>query len=266
MMLIAVVSLKGSPGVTTFCVALAARWPVAARVLLVEADPSGGDVATRFSLAATPGLPSLAVAARRSSDPDLVWRHTQVLPGGLPVVTAPPDADRAQAALSALATDPALLRSAADDPRAVVIADCGRIDHRSAAMPILRCADIMVLLTRARADDLAHLAQRLPSVGSWSPCPVLILLGDGYPAAEVARELGVSPLAHIPEDRHGAAVLCGRPPGSRWNRRGPSRSALGRSAHRVATALARRQPATAPEPNPAATRSHLDQGRTGTTP
>src|SRR5262249_53388734 len=85
-MLVAVLSLKGSPGVTTFSIALAARWPATARALLVEADPSGGDIATRFSLASAPGLVSFAAAARRSTDPGLIWQHAQALPGGLLVV------------------------------------------------------------------------------------------------------------------------------------------------------------------------------------
>ena len=96
-MLVAVLSVKGSPGVTTFAVALAARWPAPYRPVLVEADPSGGDLATRFSLNPTPGLLSLAAAARRSADPAMVWQHAQGLPGGLPLVAAPPDADRARA-------------------------------------------------------------------------------------------------------------------------------------------------------------------------
>lgn len=123
-MLVAVVSVKGSPGVTTFSLALAARWPVPARTLVVEADPSGGDIALRFSLASTPGLVSLAAAARHSSDSALVWQHAQSLPGGLPVVSAPPDADGARAALSALAepiTGAGLIRAAANPPGMAVI-------------------------------------------------------------------------------------------------------------------------------------------------
>jgi MinD-like ATPase involved in chromosome partitioning or flagellar assembly len=236
-MLVAVVSLKGSPGVTTFSVALAARWPAAARCLLVEADPSGGDIATRFSLASTPGLVSLAAAARRSTEPGLVWQHAQALPGGLAVVAAPPDAGRARAALSVLAGDTGagILRVAADAPGTAVIVDCGRIDPGTPAMPIVRSADVLVLLSRAHADDLAHLVLRLPSVGRWCTRPALLLVGDGYPIVDVARELGVPPLGRIPDDLRGAAVLCGRPAGPR--RGGPSRSALGRFAHKIAQVL-----------------------------
>jgi MinD-like ATPase involved in chromosome partitioning or flagellar assembly len=250
-MLVAVVSLKGSPGVTTFSVALAARWPAPSRTVLVEADPSGGDIATRFSLESSPGLLSLAAAARRSTDPRLLWQHAQALPGGLLVVAAPPDADRAQTALQTLAPNSSstadVLRSTANASDTVVIADCGRIDHGSAAMGIVRESDILVLLTRARADDLAHLARRLPAVGRWTPRPVLLLVGEGYSTAEVARELQAPPLGRIPHDERGAAILCGRPSRARWGRSGPSRSALGRFAHKVATVLAHK-PAAPPNP------------------
>jgi hypothetical protein len=239
-MLVVVVSVKGSPGVTTLSVALAARWPAPARPVLVEADPSGGDLGIRFSLASTPGVVSLAAAARRTDNPALLWHHTQALPGGLPVVTAPADADRARAALSALAdpTDGAgILRAAANTPDSVVIVDCGRVDAGSPAMPIVRSADAMVLLTRAHADDLAHLARRLQSIGRWTAHPAMLLVGEGYSPAEVARELGVQPLGRVPHDPHGAAVLCGRPNTLRWGRSGPAHSALGQVARKVATVL-----------------------------
>ncbi|MGB6163294.1 MAG: chromosome partitioning protein [Pseudonocardiaceae bacterium] len=236
-MLVAVCSLKGSPGVTTFCVALAARWPATDRCVLVECDPSGGDVATRFAVATSPGLVSLAAATRRSGDPELLWQHTQALPGGLPVVVAPPGADQALAALTALAPErpgeAGVLRRAANAPQAVVIADCGRVDPATPVLPIVSSADVMLLLSRAHADDLAHLAARLSVVGRWSPRPGLLLVGEGHSTAEVYRELGVPAMGRIPEDRQGAAILCGRPGG----RGRPSRSALGHAASAVARSL-----------------------------
>ena len=44
MPLIALASVKSSPGVTTTALALASVWRTAPRRLLVEADPSGGDL------------------------------------------------------------------------------------------------------------------------------------------------------------------------------------------------------------------------------
>ncbi len=250
-MLISILSFKGSPGTTTLAVALAARWPTPARALVIEADPSGGDLGLRFSLSSTPGLVSLAADARRGGDADLMWRHTQQLPGGLPVITAPSDADQARAALVALASDRTselgVLRAAARRTDTVVIADCGRVESGSPALPIMRASDVVVLLSRAHADDLAHLPRRLPAVGRWSPNPVLLLVGEGYSTTEVARELGVLPLGRVPDDPNGAAVLCGRPGKLRWGRSGPTHSMLGRFAYRVATDLAARERTPIPD-------------------
>jgi cellulose biosynthesis protein BcsQ len=251
-MLVSVLSLKGSPGATTFAVALAARWPAPARVLVVEADPSGGDLGMRFSLPSTSGLMSLVAAARGGCGEDLVWQHAQQLPGGLPVIAASPDAGQARAALSALALESAegdgVFRVAANQPGTVVIVDCGRIDLGSPALPIVRASDVVVLLSRAHGDDLAHLSRRLPAIGRWSPNPVLLLIGDGYSSVDVAREFGVLPLGRVPHDPNGAAVLCGRPNTLRRKRSGPAHSALGRFAHQMATELAARErpPATIP--------------------
>jgi hypothetical protein len=207
----------------------------------VECDPSGGDVATRFSLASSPGLVSLAAAARRRADPALLWQHTQTLPGGLPVVAAPPGADQTRGALEALVSDGSsdvgVLHDMAIAAGVVVIADCGRVDPLSPVVPLVRSADAMVLISRAHADSLAHLVTRLATVGRWSRRPALVLAGPGYPDHVVERELGVPVMARIPEDRRGAAALSGRLAG-----RGPSRSRLGRTAARIAATLAAEQP------------------------
>ena len=258
-MLVAVCSVKGSPGVTTFCVALAAQWPAQTRCVLLECDPSGGDLATRFSLASSPGLVSLAAAARRGSEPEMLWQHTQELPGGLAVVAAPPGADHALAALTALAPEGSgsvsVPRLAATATGMTVIADCGRADPTSAALPVVRSAQLMLLLSRAHADDLAHLANRMTAVSRWSPRPALLLVGGGYPAAEVSRELDVPVFGRIPEDSAGAAVLRGH----RRGQGGLARSALGRAAGDIARALLanlatlpRSQPGPVPRSEPAA--------------
>ncbi len=238
-MMVAVMSIKGSPGVTTLCLALAARWPAPGRAVVVEADPAGGDIAVRFGLAQAPGLLSLAAAARRETDAALVWRHAQALPGDLPVVAAPPDATRARAALAALAplSGAGPLRIAADHPGAVVVVDCGRVDTGSPALPALRAADVTVVLTRSGADDLAHLARRMAEIGGWSRRPVLLLAGRGHSIGVVSRGLGVTPLGRVPDDPSGAGVLRGGTGKLRWHRHGPGRSLLGQAAHEVATFL-----------------------------
>lgn len=235
MTLVAVCSLKGSPGVTTAALGLAGCWPVGHRPLVVECDPGGGDLLARFRLDMTPGLVSLVAAARRATEPGLVWQHAQRLPGGLPVVVGPPGAEQARAAIEQLVGDgAAVLRRAADRAGVVVVADCGRVDAQSPAMPVLRQADALLLLVRARDDALAHVATRADAVGRWSGRPCFVLVGEGYRSDEVAGELGIEVLARLPDDPKGAAALRG----VFGRRSAPARSALGKSLAALAVQVA----------------------------
>ncbi|TKG60927.1 carbon monoxide dehydrogenase maturation protein [Prauserella endophytica] len=251
-MLIALCSVKGSPGVTTLAVALAVKWPQteSTRRLVAEVDPSGGDLAMRFGLPASPGLVSLAAAARRTRDPAVAWEHTQTLPSGASVLVAPPGGAHARAALSTLATAPdgPLLPAVAQEPGVVVLADCGRVDPGSPAEAIARRADALVLVTGTQGDDLAHTAVRLGELARWTPRPGLLLAGDGYPTADVERELGIPAIGRIPHDPAAAATLTGhRPPPARRRRTG------GGLAHHAATLARTLAGPTAPAASRSAT-------------
>jgi len=243
--LVAICSVKGSPGVTTFSLALAARWPDPhASCVVVEADPAGGDVGVRFALPTTPGLVSLAAASRRDDDdPELVWRHAQALPGGLPVVVAPVGAEQTRAALAALGNAEILHRAGQAD-NAMVVVDCGRLDPGSPAAPILVAADHVLVMVRAHTADLTHIASRLAAISRTARRAHLLLVGPGHTAGEVAGELGLPILGSVPDDRRGAAVLTGSPmPRSFWL----SRPRLSRAAVRIAGTLATAAP---PVPDP----------------
>jgi hypothetical protein len=230
-MLIAVCSLKASPGVTTLATALAARWHAQENPIIAEADPSGGDLMARFRLAETPGLVSLAVAARRTNDPNLLALHTQTLPGGLRVVVGPVGAEQSRAALATLVSRRSSpLRLAADQPGTTVIADCGRVDPHSPALEIIREADGMLLLARPHDDELAHVALKLQTAQRWSCRPCLVLVGDGHSTRDVSKVLGIPVMGRVPHDDKGAAVLCGHDN----DRHRPARSSLGRGAARIA--------------------------------
>ena len=230
-MLVAVCSLKGSPGVTTLATAMAARWPAEENPILVEADPAGGDLMARFRLAETPGLVSLAAAARRNTDPALLAQHAQLLPSSLRVVVGPVGSEQAHAALAALGTGPtSALRRAADQRDVAVIVDCGRVDPDSPALPIIRIADVMLLVARPRDDELAHVALKLPAAQRWSARPCFVLVGDGYATRDVSRTLGIPVAGRIPQDAKGAAAFRGHSN----VRHGPARSPLGRAAAQLA--------------------------------
>lgn len=212
MTLVALVSLKGSPGVTTTALGLAACWPSGEQPVVVECDPAGGDLLARFRLELRPSLVSLAAAARHGAEPGLMWQHIQRLPGGLPVVVGPAGGEQARAALGQLALGEAgVLRQAADRAGTVVIADCGRLAGDGAVEHILRAADVVLLVSSARDDALAHLATLLAHPPGWIRGAQFVLVGGGYPTAEVAETLGIEVLGRLPEDTKAAGSLAGRP-------------------------------------------------------
>lgn len=232
-MLVGLCSVKGAPGVTTTALALAATWPTG-DPLVVEADPSGGDLSTRFGLATTPGMVSLAAAARRKADPSVLAEHSQTLPGGVRVVVGPVASEQACAALGVLAKQGSqVLRSVSDgDADSPVMMDVGRLDSTSPALPVVRDTDALLVLARPRADELAHVATLLGAFPTWTRTPGLVLVGKGYSSSEVERELRVPVLDTLPDDRRGAGALAGESVG-----RDPSRSALGRAAGHLAEAV-----------------------------
>lgn len=237
MTLVALCSLKGAPGVTTAALGLASGWPKRQLPVLVECDPAGGDLLARFRLNMAPGLVTLAAAARRETQRGLLWQHTQRLPGGLNVVAAPAGAEQVCAALGQITgAGVPVLRGVSERPGTVVVADCGRVGPDSMALDIMRDADLTLVLVQARDDALSHLAVSLDAVARWSRSACFVLVGDGYPTGEVVRTLGIEVLGRLPDDRIGAAALCGH---SR-RRTEPARSPLGRTLARLAAAAASR--------------------------
>lgn len=47
----------------------------------------------------------------------------------------------------------------------------------------------MLLVARPHDDELAHVALKLQAAQQWSRRPCFVLVGDGYPTAEVSQAL-----------------------------------------------------------------------------
>jgi MinD-like ATPase involved in chromosome partitioning or flagellar assembly len=188
---------KGSPGVTTTALALAATWP--RPVGLAELDPSGGDLALRLTdpagrhaLAARPNLLSWAAAVRISPAPRLLWEHCQTAVGGLAVLPGLAGAEQA-AGLNTLWPElAAALRSTAGRD---VLADLGRLLPDSPALPVLAAADLAVVVTAATLEGLVHTRDRVASLISnrpafGGPSVAVVVVGrdrDGPAAVEAVR-------------------------------------------------------------------------------
>lgn len=259
MALIALAADKGAPGVTTTAVALAALWP--RRVLLAEADPAGGDLVYRAvngagrPLDPTTGILSLAATARRGIAAEQLWDHSQRLAGGLDVIVGLGSSDQAAALTGQWSVLGRAFAELAQSPHqeaaADVLADCGRLDAASPAHALLSHAALVLLVTRAQPENLAHLRDRAAALTARSHGPQrgatpvqartgVLLVADPQRGATLATQVNeMLAAAHasarviglIADDPLGAEQLAGR-------RRGRlDKSLLVRSARKVVADL-----------------------------
>lgn len=188
------------------------------RVLLTELDPAGGTLAAAAGWPPEPGVVSLAAAARRGGDPDLVWGHCQHLPGGAAVLAGPTSAEQARSAVGMLAG----LVGRLGELDADVLIDCGRLEPGPPGGGLPERADQVVLVGRPRLVDL-H------AMSTWAEAHLLdganlglLLVGDGpYSDREIQEALGIEVLARLPWDPSGAAALVSVPASSRELRVSP---------------------------------------------
>jgi len=232
--LVAIVSAKGSPGVSTAALACTLTWP--APTLMAECDPAGGDLLagylSRFELPADRGLLQLAGSAvRGTADHDLAGHLLDLDPPKQKRLALQGINDPAQA--GALNHSWGRLGELFVTSPYMVIADCGRLSANFAPWALLAKADLVLLALRPRnlrsvspaVAAIAALRRELPRADGPSGNIGLMLIGSGISAREISRNLNCPVVASIAWDPATADSLCGEGKGSR---RGPlMRSALG---------------------------------------
>ncbi len=259
MALIAIAADKGSPGVTTSALALAAVWP--RPVLLAECDPAGGDLAFRLpgadgaSLDTRRGLLSAALAARRGMAPGQVWEHVQKVHGGLDVLTGVTNAEQGAGLEGLWGTVGAVL---AGVPQADVIADCGRIGVDGTFYDLLAQAAMAVLVSGVSFGEIIRLRERAAALASGLArrgrggvrIPVVIVASTrhmGATLSEVSQALGKNSPAVIAgglaHDPRSAESL-----GGEWGGK-LDKSMLIRTAREVAATIAGQLPPLAAGPD-----------------
>jgi hypothetical protein len=208
--IIAVASRKASPGVTSLTAWLAESWsePGVTR-LMVEADPSGGSLAARWSVAHRltwdPGLLTLSTS-RTPLDAASLPLLTQPLAEGLVVAAAPPAPDQVVGALIRWGDRGATELAGVPAIRAFV--DCGRLNASSPALAFARRAALTVLVCRPRLDEVHALVPAVAELTGAGCTLGLVCVGDEpYHPAEIARATGVELLGVIPVDVRAAAVF-----------------------------------------------------------
>ncbi|MEV6792767.1 hypothetical protein AB0M87_12330 [Streptomyces sp. NPDC051320] len=255
MALIALAADKGSPGVTTAALALAAVWP--RRALLAEADPAGGDLVYRTTganggpLNPNTGLLSIAAAARRGLVADQLWDHAQPMSGGLELLVGLGSAEQAAGLAGVWPTLGHAFATLGESPHAPadVIADCGRIVGGSPAIDLMPQAGLVLLVSRAEPEHIARVRDRAAALSAQlhggqrgmsqlaSPLIGVLLVVDAGASAKLAHQVndmlvaaqtGARVIGTIAHDTSGAGLLAGRGRGRL------DKSLLIRSARKVA--------------------------------
>jgi hypothetical protein len=218
---------------------LAATWPVSNGALVAELDPDGGSIALRHEIPAEPGLTTLAAAGRRGLAPDVVARHSRRLSDGTPVLLGPVAPDRAASALSVLGARLAFALDAV--PGIDVLADCGRISNRSAALDVVRAARYVVVVVTPTVEGVAQVQSRLSSLDLAPGRLAVMTIGQRpYRPGDVGDVLEIPVLGSLADDRRAALdLVAGRP---------VRRSELWRSAATLSAGLLARLTRLEPSP------------------
>jgi len=228
-MLLALVSAKGSPGVSTAALTLTAA--AGDRGLLVELDPSGGSIECWTGATGEPGLIRVANGLRRAIDPKMLLAHAVAAPTGVRSVLAPTAGGLAESTIAMMGDRlvPALV-----ELDAMVVVDGGRWSRsQSTARRVAGC-DVIGVVCAPTVDGVEAARWLVDPLRSKVAGPVvLVLVGDRpYSPLEVAAVVGVPVLGVLAWDSRGVNALLTTGAGRGW-----SRSALARSARSMLDAL-----------------------------
>lgn len=222
-MLFTLISAKGSPGVTTAAAALAACAADGVERLLVEMDPSGGDIEALTGMTGEPGLLRVANDLRRRIDPQVLPGYAVAAPPGLSSILAPTAgpaaesvvtsvADRLGAALGALPFD--------------VIGDGGRWAPTQSSAARIGSAHVAAVVCRPTAASIEHSRHLIDRVRQVAQPVAVVLVGDRpYGADEVAAALETAVAGVLAWDPGAVASLWAEGVTRRWHRSWLARSA-----------------------------------------
>ncbi len=257
MTLVSLFSLKGAPGVTTLACLLGAAWPGARPVVLIEADPAGGDLAARFGLSARVGWASLASSTRRSGGIPSLGPHLQTLPGGLPVLVAARGDERRSVGTDEGAAVRSGRGATPEGASGLTIVDLGRLGAGDVVSESwLAISDVSLLVVSGDASSAVHVRDRHDRLAAVCEERLgVVVVGGSYSGQDLEDFTGVRPVADLPFDLAAADVASGGPGSGRRLERSPLWSAVVRMASsldaRIDNGWDRPDDLTAPAPAPA---------------
>lgn len=221
MAVVVLVSVSGSPGVTSTALGLALGWG-SRHVVLVEADPVGGSAILaghfRAGLQHPGTLVELWAAQRQGRLAEVLTEAPLRLADGVDLIPGP--AGAAQAATltglwPALAAELRALSAMDVD----VIVDYGRLGHIASAIPLLGVADRVLIVTRTDLPAVAAVSSR-PALPTDAPASLLVIGRGDYTPGQISAQLGLPVAGVLPWAPLEAAMFShGRPEPTRWPRR-----------------------------------------------
>ena len=204
---------------TTTSIALAAAWPRTDDAIVVEADPTGGDLAAWFDMPVAPSLSTVVTRVLDGAWPE-IERHTRLADSGLRLIPAPSRAGEATQAVGESARS--LVPSLAALRSPVTIADTGELQPSPASHPFIEAASVTVVVhrqaaqsSRAAAVRLQRLADQLDALATVPTSLVVAVVGaapfdHGEIETFLSGSIGSVVLIGLPVDELSAAVFAGR--------------------------------------------------------
>ena len=195
-MIVAVCSAKGSPGVTSTALTLAAVW--SRPVVLLEADPTGGDLALRCRahgggpVAEAPNVLGLAAAAR-SSQPGSLSQYTQLLASGVPVIQGVTSLAQGRGLAGLWAPIAQVCRDVDID----IVVDLGRLDSAAPVMAMVTAADRVLVACTASLESVFHTRELVAELASIAAPG----RGPGPSVSKRVMPLVIGPAKHARADR-----------------------------------------------------------------
>lgn len=240
--MIALVSGKSAPGITTSVALLASVWP--SPVVVVDADPAGGDLAIGWLGGRRLPYPdrsvlSFAIEAAQTgiAGPARLDQHLQRVPGtpNCLVLNGFPDTTQLRFVTVdgwyRLADELSELSRSGTD----VLVDCGRFGPTT-PMALLRAADLVLIGVRPSLRDRGParcLAGRLRSMVDPEKLGLAVLATTTLGTADVERHLGLYAMVSLPANRRVANAFSGGARRPVWS----SRSRLVRTATHTASLM-----------------------------
>lgn len=162
-MIVALGSVRGAPGVTSWTMLLAAAWEqdsVDRGRVVLEADPDGGVLAARYGVGVDPGAITFAASHRRGVGEWLeVAEHSRDLGSHVMLIPGTESADRAASMWRDAA--PTTASAIAAESRFDWFVDCGRFRPESPSLAFADVSALTVLVVGPNIEDLLQLPATL---------------------------------------------------------------------------------------------------------